>query len=248
MTNKASQDYWDQSFQGVRLAAVDSSDSIRLWIRRHILPKATGSCLEIGCYPGRYLPVFGELGYECNGVDLQKNVGAIGPWLEDMGFRTGQFWQEDFLAFEPLRQFDLVASFGFMEHFTNWKEVFEKHLRFVKDDGYLVIETPNYLGAWQHWLHSRFDKEDLDRHYIPSMDVDQWVSIVKDAGFEVVYQGYFDGFDFWVGLGERNFFSRCCVKFLRGIRKPLGALLPKNRKLYSPYGGIIAKKLPAKSF
>jgi hypothetical protein len=40
-------------------------DEIRKWIENHLQPSDSGgSLLEIGCFPGAYLAVFGDLGYE----------------------------------------------------------------------------------------------------------------------------------------------------------------------------------------
>lgn len=62
------------------------------------------------------------------------------------------------------RASDVVSSFGFIEHFTNWREVLAKHAEPVADDGHLIIEAPNFTGAFQRWLHVNFDKANSARH------------------------------------------------------------------------------------
>ena len=38
-------------------------ERVRDWLERHV-PRGTGSAVELGCVPGNYLAVLGELGYE----------------------------------------------------------------------------------------------------------------------------------------------------------------------------------------
>ena len=89
MSNKASQDYWHEEYAGYRFHIARRKDFIRRWIEEYI-PPARGpeqTCLEIGCYPGRFISVFGELGYELSGIDLAKprRTAAMAeyPWLQD---------------------------------------------------------------------------------------------------------------------------------------------------------------------
>jgi hypothetical protein len=72
VTNKASQEFWNQVYD-VEPQIAGRSDIIRAWIEAYV-PNVAGAnktCIEIGCYPGRYLSVFGELGYELFGIDLK---------------------------------------------------------------------------------------------------------------------------------------------------------------------------------
>ena len=112
-------------------------------------------------------------------------------WLEQCGYRVGSFWAQDFTRFAPGRKFDLVASFGFIEHFTNWEEILAKHAALVDDKGCLVIEAPNFTGAFQHWLHSGFDQLNYARHHIPAMDIAKWAAFLQRSGFDITYRGYF---------------------------------------------------------
>ena len=68
-----------------------------------------------------------------------------------------------------MRNLTSVSSFGFIEHFVNWKEILTQQARLVNNGGYLVVEAPNFYGLIQKMLHWFFDKENYKRHYVPSM-------------------------------------------------------------------------------
>ena len=244
MSNKAGQDYWKREHASRRPHIAKRKDFIRRWIESQ-LARAGGehkSCLEIGCYPGRFLAVFGELGYELYGVDLAERLEALPAWLRQRGYKTGQFWQQDFNAFDPRREFDVVASFGFIEHFTNWEDILRKHLSLVAAGGCLVVEAPNFTGGFQQWLHANFDRANYARHHIPAMDVDKWKTLIEDSGFDIRYSGYFGKFRFWTEQEPRTLYQRSVLRGLRILQPALRLCLPPDRKSYSPFCGVVATR------
>ena len=245
MGNKASKEVWDKGYSGVDPSVAPESDIVRIWIEKYIPEVESGntkSAIEIGCYPGRYLSVLGELGYVINGIDLTEKLPLLPDWFNERGYKVGSFWQEDFMKFDIKNKFDVVISLGFIEHFTNFKEVINKHLEHVKSGGYIVIEVPNFLGKVQNLIHIYFDKESYDRHHIPAMEIDDWVKILEQKGFEILYKGYFGRFNYWVDNKKQPIIKKMNLKMLSLLKRLTSNILPGNKKLYSPYGGIVAKK------
>lgn len=239
-SNLYSQEIWDQGYEGEQFDLPPKDDQVRLWMEKH-LPKTAGSVLEVGCFPGRYLAVCGNLGYELNGVDLTPRVDTDMPaWLTKSGYRVGQCSRSDFFAMDENRKFDVVYSNGFIEHFKNWDEVLLKHARLVKPGGVLMITVPNFTGAFQNWFHRVFDRSNYDRHYLPAMDAQKWIETLgKD--FEVQVCEYFSEFYFWVGVEKRSFLKKLGFRVFRAML-PLLKVLPKNRYAWSPYVGLVARK------
>lgn len=102
-------------------------NAIRKWIENYFSVMSSSyhsrSVLEIGCFPGKFLSVFGELGYELNGIDISPRVETDLPiWLRDKGYKTGNFINADFFDYADSRKYGVVCSFGFIEHFVNWQE------------------------------------------------------------------------------------------------------------------------------
>ena len=246
MSNKDSKEYWEQKYATAEPRIAQKEDTVRLWIEQHFPPLANNekkSCIEIGCYPGQYLSVFGELGYELYGVDYCTKVDLMAASLRKAGYAIGQFWEDDFLSFDPQRKFDVVASFGFIEHFDNFGEVIEKHISLMDDRGYLVIEVPNFIGAFQHWFHFNFDRSNYDRHFIPAMDIGKWVDIFEKRNLRIIYKGYFGRLGFWTEDKGRGPWQDMFLRVSKGYVGPLLRMtLPKDKRLYSPYAGVIAQK------
>lgn len=242
MTNKADQKYWDKYHAGFNLQIAPEIHPIRKLIEEYFPTTDNKTCIEIGCYPGGFLAVFGELGYQLNGIDLSKNTEILPQWLASQNYDVGEFWKEDFLSFNPEHKYDVVSSFGFIEHFTNWEDVLVKHIDLVEENGYIFVEVPNFIGIFQNFLHKYFDRVNYDHHHIPSMDIEKWVKILTDNNFKIIYKEYFGPFYFWVDQQDRNILQRGFLKSLRKISPVLRKILPDNKKAYAPFAGIIAQK------
>ncbi len=242
--NLATQNYWDTAYANYRLEdKVSDDDILKKWLLKYIPKIQSKSCLEIGCFPGRYLTIMGDLGYTLNGIDLTPRVkNEFENWLKRAGYKTGSFFQEDFLSFRSEKKYDLVCSFGFIEHFVKWKVVFKKHIDLVEHNGYLVIETPNFRGLFQRFIHWFLDNENYKRHYVPSMNPKKWAKLCEENGFEIIFKGYIGEFQFWVDKQpiryiQTKVFNRLITNYDK-LRK-----MKSGKALYSPYCGIIAKKI-----
>lgn len=107
------------------------------------------SILEIGCANSLWLPYLARHGgFRISGLDYS----AVGceqerELLTECGVH-GTVMQGDALtppqALE--RQFDLVYSYGVVEHFENTSRVIESFARFLKPNGILVTIVPNLAG------------------------------------------------------------------------------------------------------
>jgi len=240
--NLAPQSYWDSSYEKIKFKVADNNDPIRKWIE-HYIPRGYGNCFEIGCFPGRYLTVFGDLGYELNGIDLTPRVKNDLPmWLKKNGYSVAYFECNDFSNNKNNRKYDIVCSFGFIEHFIDFESYLIKHGELVANNGYLVISTPNFSGFIQNKLHYCLDKENYNRHNINAMNPLIWAAILKTLGFEIIFTGWFGNFDFWVDNQKRGRISLFLINFIHALIPLLRNILPEGKKLYAPYCGLIAKK------
>ena len=235
-----SRDQWDSLYSGVKPHIAPEGDQFRKWLEANI-PPSSGRCLEIGCFPGRYLSVIGELGYQLYGVDLAEKLPLLESWLNRRGYRTGTFWHQDFFSFDPGIKFDLVMSLGFIEHYKNWEEVLERHFPLVREGGLLVLEAPNFNGTFQRLIHRRLDRRNFEQHFLEAMEPDRWSRVLEENGFEIIFSGYAGKFHFWVQEEERGPFGRMALRLLHWLR-PAASLLPGARKSYSPYAVVLARK------
>lgn len=235
------QERWDEGYTNLSLQSAPADDPIRRWIEQHI-PRGTGACLEFGCFPGRYLAVLGELGYEVNGIDLTPRLERDLPaWMRAQGLRTGEFVQADVFTHPFQRSYDVVCSFGLIEHFGQWPKLVERHAELVRPGGWLALSTPNFRGGLQQVLHRWLDARNLSEHNLDAMQPKRWAEIAERLGFEIVMCGYIGPFDFWVGQQKRPAFQDFTLKVLRRLKRA-GRILPDNVGFYAPYCGLIARK------
>jgi SAM-dependent methyltransferase len=243
--NLASQEYWDEAYGKLDFQVAPRDHVVREWFETFI-PGGDGRCLEIGCFPGQFLACLGELGYQLNGLDLIPAVEtALPQWLKSRGYRVGRFYMEDFLNFDPGDTFDIVSSFGFLEHFTHWEDVLLRHIRLVKEGGYLIVSAPNFRGGFQRFFQSVFNRESYKRHNINAMDPEAWAEIIRKQGFEILFSGYYGSIYYWANEQKRNILAKLSVHFFIDILLPVLTFLPlpKHRKFYSPICGVIARRV-----
>jgi 2-polyprenyl-3-methyl-5-hydroxy-6-metoxy-1,4-benzoquinol methylase len=236
ISNLVIQDYWNTVYPEVQLKKPDSRNSLAVWIRRSIKKARPGqSCLEIGAFPGRFLSVFGDLGYELNGIDLKPGIeDRVPEWLRQEGYSIGEFYREDFFSHTFGRKFDIVFSAGFIEHFVNYLEVIERHAALVKENGSIFLEVPNFRGIVQKVLKLMLDKKNLSLHYTPSMNPVRWKRCLEKMGFGDISYEYIGGYKFVHYPQKRNYLQRKTLKALKKNAQWLrDTLLKGDSKHYS---------------
>ena len=238
--DKVEQSYWDSSYSGFDYSI--ANDKVTNWLSNHVAIEQ-GNVFEAGCFPGRYLAWFGKRGLTVSGMDLTPRIETdFKQWLKNNDIQIFKIGRGDVLKYMETSndRYDLVCSFGFIEHFEDFENVITLHCNLLKDGGQLIITTPHFKGFFQKKLHAWLDKENLARHHLPAMDPVRWKGIVESCGLKVTWSGYFGNFDFWADRQKRGFFGRVCLKIVQTVT-PLFRWLPDS-SLYSPYCGIVARK------
>lgn len=237
------QEYWQSNSESVIFKKQDAGHGIDVFIQKYIPSTKVGAAIEIGSFPGPHLATFGDMGYELNGVDFCIcNDIDLPKWLMSEGFKIGDFWVCDFFEFNCGRKFDVVSSFGFIEHFLNYDEVIVKHADLVNNGGYLVITTPNFRGSVQFFLHKHFDKENLAVHNLESMQPNKWAEQLAERGFEILYKGHFGEFWFWRGDEKLTFLKRKILWLVQRLVPRIRKLIKSDSAALSAYCGLVARK------
>lgn len=244
-TGIAPKEHWDGGYENFVFQRNHANDDAYLFIRRYaeITDSRSKSALEIGSFPGTYISELGELGYRINGIDIQpRNATDLAKWLNDQGYQIGDFVEGDVFQYKWRNKFDVVCSFGFIEHFENYLDVIDLHAQLVKEGGTLLITTPNYRGLIQRFMHKYLAPKDYALHYIPSMNPGKWSKHLKERGFEIVFSGYFGGMNFWIGKQELKGFKKIVYEVLMRVLPRIGKFIPFESLLFSKNCGIVARK------
>jgi SAM-dependent methyltransferase len=192
------ENYWKDVQLPIEIGRENSAPNIlaELDIFELYLPKTSLSILEIGGAPGQYLAWFHKtLGYEVSCLDY--SVEGCKKTRENFKILQlpGKVYQGDLFSDElRLPQYDIVCSFGFIEHFADLTGVIEKHLKFLKPGGVLLLGVPNLLGI-NHWFLKRLAPGLLAGHELKTMDASNWNKFEEFYNLELLFRGYVGGFE-----------------------------------------------------
>lgn len=241
MTTAVNQEYWNSGYKNLRLTNDLSNVEFKDLFDKYLSPN--GSCFEVGCYPGTYLTYLCKrFGYIANGIDATPfTLTRLRNFLEDCDVTIGNLYQEDFLNFQIKQTFDVVCSFGFIEHFYNFEEVITKHIQLVNRAGILIMSCPNFRGI-QRILHSLFDQDNLKRHVLEAMNLDKWRNILEQNGMTVLHQGYYRTADFWVDSPNQSYIAKIMTKHIHRIALQIDSHLYYPNALLSPHMVSISKR------
>ena len=152
--------------------------------------------LEIGGAPGGFLAYMSKnYGYQISALDYSM----IGCALLKENFKllnlNGRVFHKDLFNddLSKIPKFNIVYSLGFIEHFLNLKNVIGKHLELLKEEGFLLIGTPNFLGM-NHYFKKLMSPIALNKHNLSSMDIENWVSFEKKYNLKIIFKGYIGGY------------------------------------------------------
>jgi len=192
------------------------------------------TCLEIGAIPGRFLAYLAQHhGYRVVGLDFATAEDLFQATMHLNGVTDYEFIYTDFREYRTRRRFDVVTSFGFVEHFDDWEAVVEAQCGLVADSGYVVISVPNFRYI-QYAYQRVVDPENLEIHNLACMDQARLDSLLRTLGFEHVFNGFLGGLEFWWEHPPKRVAVRAADLALRKVANYVGRFLP-NSRLYSPY-------------
>lgn len=246
MTPLTDKHYWDAPRNAFRPFTVHGTpfDDV---LKRYI-PRGEGrSVVEIGAYPGAFLLTLArEFELRPTAVDFSDHTQDIAELFEHNGCSPPELLNCDFLELTG-REFDVVTSFGFVEHFQQPDAVIAKHADMVAPGGYLVISVP-YLGGWQGLLRRlAYTDEELARiwssHNTRIMNLDALRSAVLGQGLELLFGDYVMKGRVWIepdSHGVRNG-ARWLVRLARFLDRSVFARLPSSR-FWSPMILIVATR------
>lgn len=244
MTNIYPQKLWNTNYSNRAVELIGSKHPI-VQLLHTFIPKNSGNAIEFGCCPGNFLGHLGLMGYTLHGIDLSPSIKNMETQYRSKNFSCGSFVQQDFFDFcsHTSMKYNVVTSFGFIEHFTNYEEVFFHHCRLVENNGYVFVTFPNFKGKLQFALHSLFDRSNLEMHNLESMSLEPYIKMLKALKFKVLFADYFGGFSFW----RENSGELPDSQELRALYSAVEELLKKKAIIgdapsWSCYGGIIGHK------
>jgi 2-polyprenyl-3-methyl-5-hydroxy-6-metoxy-1,4-benzoquinol methylase len=122
------------------------------WLDRLESLKGKGRLLDIGCGVGIFAKMAQQRGWETHGVDISEEAVEIARSRAGVHAIAGTLTEARF----PDRFFDVITLLDVFEHFPNPTVELEEIGRILKDDGLILLNTPNekaLLRLIAHALH-----------------------------------------------------------------------------------------------
>ncbi len=247
MRKLSDKQFWDEVWINEKRATAGDIPENYLFnpLLRKYLPQG-GTFLEIGSAPGTFLANFAKhFQYRVSGIDY-SSVPIIKETLEHYGIADYDLYEADFTEFETDKKFDVVASFGFVEHFVEYDAIIAKQASFVDDNGYLVVELPN-IRYFNYLLFRMFNPELLKIHNYQIMDdreLKKSVEALQD--FTLLHCDYYKSCFLFFNEQNAEIAKRPLLrKIFVGLRWLLQKLGLENipNRFFSPYLILIARKI-----
>lgn len=237
--------FWEDYWANCKLpSTVDYAFSFERCLANELrrnLSGCKGDVLEVGCAPGKWLAFAAkELGLKPSGIEYTKaGMAATVKNLQKLNIEYGAVWEGDFFKLKPSGHFDVVMSFGFIEHFDNVDEVVGIHLKWLKPGGALVMGVPNFLGVYRP-IQSVLDSSVLEKHNTEIMSLEYFRGLAVKHGLEIKFLDYIGSFEPALPMfkeGKKNALQsivKAFLGFMRRIRR-IRATDSINSRLFSSY-------------
>jgi SAM-dependent methyltransferase len=191
--------------------------------------------LEIGGFPGKFAAYFkNKLNSDVTILDSYIDPSKIHRVEEIYGIEQNsiKYIKAEFLNTVLIEDYDIVCSFGFLEHFIDTKDIIERHLKCLKKGGILFITIPNFKSI-NGFVQKIFHSENYYRHNIKCMDVSLLAKILKEFEMEKFVVEYYGHPIIWLekdaNIGKNN---RYIIE--KVINKIVGHLPFKKIKYLAP--------------
>ncbi|MEW6001834.1 MAG: methyltransferase domain-containing protein [Nitrospirota bacterium] len=203
--------------------------------------------MELGCSPGHASALIcSRIRFIPYGIDFSPRAHLYKENLAKIGQNDATLIISDIRDFKSNDNFDVVCSFGLIEHFRDPTEMMFHHDRLVRTGGLIIMVIPNF--RYIQWLyHFLFDRKDLSIHNTRMMNLNTFTDFSEKMNHEILYLDYVGRFRLWnvditgtkVIVYGRRMLSRIVREFSNRI---LSKVFAANSKYYAPWIVYIGKK------
>lgn len=261
--DRAGKAYWDAAWEREQLPlAVDPTRAgldnyvtkqfHELFVREFPASRDGLRLLEVGCARSSWLPYFAlHHGFEVSGLDYSAGGCEQARRILEGAGVSGQVIEGDLFAPPEgmVGQFDVVVSFGLVEHFTDTVAAHVALARFLKPDGLIVTIIPNLGGSLLSLFQRVLDRAVFDVH--EPIDRRQLANAHAQANLQLSWCHYFLSVN-WNVLNIASWrnarWRTRLMRIFSGLSKAVwmlerrGFIIPPNR-LTSPYIVAVARPL-----
>ena len=154
--------------------------NIRKW-------KKTGTILDIGCWEGKQLEFFMKDGWQCVGIELNKNAAAIAA---SKGIEVYQISIRQFFDRFAERKWDVINAAYILEHIPDPAGFLVQLKKNLDPKGIIIVELPNEFNPLQmayikeHQLSPYWIALPDHLNYFDKRGIE---NLLEKTGFEVIH-------------------------------------------------------------
>jgi len=187
--------------------------------------KPSGRLLDIGCGYGYFPAACRESGYDVQGMDISDWAARYAIERLNIPVTIGQLEHVSL----PPEYFDIITMWHFLEHTRNPVQTLLRAKQWLKKDGFMVIDVPNYAGTdatkeWDNWVGWQLPYHFY--HFTP----ESLNGLLKKCGFRVIKSKDYHSEAIKQSLKKIpvvSIFSRLIAKFYSGTSLAVIAVLEK---------------------
>ncbi len=214
-------------------------------IKKLVQDNGIKSAVELGGFPGYYTVYFKKyLNLDATLFDYFIHEGIIKELLakNDLRFEDISIIEADLFTYQPVKKYDMVTSFGLIEHFADLKDIIARHIALLNSKGTLFVTLPNFTGV-NGWIQRKYDPENYDKHNISSMNPKLLQQVCTGLGLVEVEAFYHGRFSVWLeNNAQQSSFVKGIVKTIWLAGKLFTKIVPVESKTLSPYIVLKARK------
>jgi 2-polyprenyl-3-methyl-5-hydroxy-6-metoxy-1,4-benzoquinol methylase len=143
--------------------------------------KRKGRILDVGCGNAYFLSACREKGYEVHGLDISGWAVQYATQKLGLPIALGAVDEVEL----PSQSFDIITMWHFLEHTRDPQLALQKVKSWLKRDGILVVEVPNYEGTDAQHMWQAWDGWSLPYHFW-HFSVQTQERLLRKSGFRVV--------------------------------------------------------------
>jgi 2-polyprenyl-3-methyl-5-hydroxy-6-metoxy-1,4-benzoquinol methylase len=130
---------WNESWENVNtFSPMPPNNMFNVFLDKFFPPDLNfkKTAIEIGCFPGRFIDYFGHKGYVISGIDTYPGVVKLNTWMRERHEIIGEFLPISVHEYSQKfnTKYDVVVSFGLIEHFINFPENILQHINLCNED------------------------------------------------------------------------------------------------------------------
>jgi 2-polyprenyl-3-methyl-5-hydroxy-6-metoxy-1,4-benzoquinol methylase len=190
---------------------------------------------EIGCGDSVFLEFLVET-YTISPFGLDSSPKGIELIKNRLPDYAEHFVLSDVEIYSDSSKFDLVTSFGFLEHFTDREAIWRKSYELTKNEGYCLSVVPNLSGL--NYYFAKHIAKIMDWHVAIPKSILELEA--KSAGYEIVESGFFGGYRLF---GTPKLAPiRYAKKFANLLLHIAWSINKSNNEYLSPYYFVLCRK------